>query len=724
MMDATTRNIKKQTTTQNQQQQTLMKMATMSQLMEPHTIFISREWHEVDDDSSKCNGMKTLMPLPKRRTGGPSKKKYVKRADSQKNNNSSNDNSSNSSSNSSEDMKERINKKRFFSDALDTKGGAFTSRGNFDRLKKKSLKTNKKSNGKNTTVEKVFNTLTEKLIHCLSNQTHKCDVCSDIVKRHVATWSCSNCFNVFHLGCIRKLATDSIKEKKEWKCPTCVQSSTTIPNTYYCFCHKHVDPHHDMFLTPHGCGEECGKKRADPKCPHACSISCHPGPCPECVGTRDEQCYCGKETLQVYCAEVGTKGVSCKQVCGKLLGCGRHTCQDICHSGDCSPCIQVYEQSCFCGKVHKTKLCEPCNEEGKDVETGMIKTFACEHSCPLVLPCGHKCDRMCHSGKCIDKKLAWGSVLDISDDVDEYVKMHGCFQQCRNKLSCGHYCKKKCHPQQSCSEVQSECTEKLKVTCPCGRLNGKMACSQLHQILNERFPDGSVDARSNPAVLDCDKKCLVLKRIQEFEATEVDFEKQKLPYYSQFIQDFAKKDPDLIKTVEEGLDYLLYNDSEEEKSHEFPAMGKLKRRVVYELAEKYGFSARAVNAEPHRSVTVTRTKTASRPLLLLSNILNSTDRAKELLSKVQAIEEAQQLELEKEALEIQKRREAKAQEKLQQKSRDWGADDETIVVAKVDTEFNISDFRHAQKTKSAPSSGLSQQKKDDNIWSALNEADQ
>lgn len=88
---------------------------------------------------------------------------------------------------------------------------------------------------------------------------------------------------------------------------------------------------------------------------------CHPGPCPPCGGLGPSQyCHCGNESYQQRCADTDftfQTGKSCNQVCGELLGCGKHSCTSVCHSGLCPPCEEEQFQKCYCGKHERQARC-------------------------------------------------------------------------------------------------------------------------------------------------------------------------------------------------------------------------------------------------------------------------------------------------------------------------------------------------------------------------------
>ncbi|GJR48917.1 NF-X1-type zinc finger protein NFXL1 [Tanacetum coccineum] len=98
------------------------------------------------------------------------------------------------------------------------------------------------------------------------------------------------------------------------------------------------DPPSDLYLTPHSCGEPCGRQlnkdhhvgnhddndRDDGHCRHHCVIQCHPGPCQPCKAFAPPMiCPCGH-------ANVENDGIfSCNSSCGKPLGCGNHVCRNM-----------------------------------------------------------------------------------------------------------------------------------------------------------------------------------------------------------------------------------------------------------------------------------------------------------------------------------------------------------------------------------------------------------
>jgi transcriptional repressor NF-X1 len=99
-------------------------------------------------------------------------------------------------------------------------------------------------------------------------------------------------------------------------------------------------------------------------CGHPCPLACHPGPCPPCQVTTQSECYCPKKTLLAFRCGVDRGGpkrngrdLTCGSVCGRTLGCRKHTCERVCHDGDCDACAIREVARCLCGKAEKEVSC-------------------------------------------------------------------------------------------------------------------------------------------------------------------------------------------------------------------------------------------------------------------------------------------------------------------------------------------------------------------------------
>ncbi|KAI3976464.1 hypothetical protein MKX01_008322 [Papaver californicum] len=361
----------------------------------------------------------------------------------------------------------------------------------------------------------------------LTKGTVECMICYDMVRRSAPIWSCSSCYSIFHMNCIKKWArapssVDLSAEKNQglnWRCPGCqsVQLLTSKEIRYLCFCGKRPEPPSDLYLTPHSCGEHCGKPLErqmqngdddDDRCPHVCVLQCHPGPCPPCKAFAPaRRCPCGKKMITTRCSD--RKSVlTCGQLCNKVLECGRHSCKKICHTGPCERCEVPMDASCFCKKKKEVVLCGEMAMKGELIGGGGV--FSCNSICLKTFGCGnHTCGEVCHPGQCGECELMPGIIKSCPCGKTRLQKeresclspIPTCSNTCDKTLPCQiHRCKEMCHVgdcspcvvtvNQKCrcgsSSRFAECYKTMKekdtFTCekPCGRKKncGRHRCSE------------------------------------------------------------------------------------------------------------------------------------------------------------------------------------------------------------------------------------------------------
>ncbi|PIK49598.1 putative transcriptional repressor NF-X1-like [Apostichopus japonicus] len=182
---------------------------------------------------------------------------------------------------------------------------------------------------------------------------------------------------------------------------------------------------------------------------HNCSKMCHHGACGACPLTPENvsHCPCGKTPLAELKGNDRDKCIdpipTCEEVCGKRLGCGGednpHTCQRVCHEGNCAPCNKTTLAKCACGHRYVDASCIDVLNSDKG-----YKLPSCDRKCTKRKHCGkHKCNRKC----CTDLN-------------------HICDQVCGRKLNCGvHFCEEFCHIG-DCTRCLEASFEEL--TCHCG----------------------------------------------------------------------------------------------------------------------------------------------------------------------------------------------------------------------------------------------------------------
>ncbi|KAF9332839.1 FKBP12-associated protein [Linnemannia elongata] len=367
--------------------------------------------------------------------------------------------------------------------------------------------------------------LLEALTVGLTNSTYDCMVCWDVIRPAHRIWNCQVCWAAFHLDCLstwaKKSSEETSAQSSGWRCPGCQNTQVSLPSEYQCFCGKVSDPDYNRYFTPHSCGELCGRKR---ECPHPCNIPCHPGPCPPCGGLGPVQsCHCGNESFQLRCVDTDftfQTGKSCDQVCGELLGCGKHSCSSVCHSGLCAPCEEEQEQLCYCGKHTRTARCG----EGKPKTTiadGEIQIgyYECREACDRLLACGHHtCTKTCHphdqepgpcsampnlvktcpcGSKSVDSLLGGKYRTSCQDAIPL------CGSTCNKFLDCGHACQQKCH-----LGPCAPCKQTVSVDCRCGSTHVNRICS-----------DMGLYSASGDIVPTCSKPCRGLRSCGKHQCT-------------------------------------------------------------------------------------------------------------------------------------------------------------------------------------------------------------
>ncbi|VFQ82877.1 unnamed protein product [Cuscuta campestris] len=382
---------------------------------------------------------------------------------------------------------------------------------------------------KGPTLPQLVQEIQEKLL----KGTVECMICYDMVRRSAAIWSCSSCFSIFHLSCTKKWAraptsSDLTAEKNQglnWRCPGCqhVQLTSSKDIRYMCFCGKRQDPPSDMYLTPHSCGEACGKPlekvvpgsglSQEDHCPHHCVLQCHPGPCPPCKAfAPPRSCPCGRKMITTRCSD--RKSVlTCGQHCNKLLGCGRHRCEKICHVGLCDHCPVLLNASCFCKKNTELIHCGDITLKGEiNLESGV---FSCNSHCQKKLSCGnHVCHEICHPGPCGDCALLPINVKTCCCGKTSLTEMRNscldpiptCSQFCNKTLHCGvHPCEKVCH-----SGNCAPCPVPVTQRCRCGSTSRTVECYKVFVEDDEFTCDRPCGQKKSCGRHRCSERCCPL----------------------------------------------------------------------------------------------------------------------------------------------------------------------------------------------------------------------
>ncbi|KAF5336563.1 hypothetical protein D9611_006507 [Ephemerocybe angulata] len=186
------------------------------------------------------------------------------------------------------------------------------------------------------------------------------------------------------LVCAKMLSCGNHRcEERDHKgpCPPCLRSSF---EEMFCPCGRTVLEPPVPCGTRIQCNYPCPRPSppcGHPKTPHACHDDSLP--CPPCPHLTTKQCACGKKEISNVKCSLEKDKVSCGTVCGKLMSCGFHHCESLCHGGDCGTCTAP------CGKARK--LCfpnhHPCTRPCH-APSACPETEPCEAIITITCPCG------------------------------------------------------------------------------------------------------------------------------------------------------------------------------------------------------------------------------------------------------------------------------------------------------------------------------------------------
>ncbi|KXT06317.1 hypothetical protein AC578_9199 [Pseudocercospora eumusae] len=328
----------------------------------------------------------------------------------------------------------------------------------------------------------------------------------------------------------------------------------------------------EAFEAEHICTRSCGRLL---KCGnHVCEELCHKGPCGSCREAIFEEiaCNCGRTVLEPP-LPCGTQPPPCRYTCERPKACGHPQVPHNCHQDDgpCPKCPFLVEKRCMCGKKSlKNQQCWL-----RDVSCGVV--------CGKKLKCGvHTCRKPCHrAGDCED---AGGQQ---------------CLQPCgKLKKICGHSDEAPCHAPYPCKE-EKPCQNKVFITCECQAQKQEMKCGA------SKSTEGNLNKS-----LACNDECARLERNRKLRAAlNIDQSAHvegldHIPYSNETLNIFAKQ----VKWAQtQEREFRVFAASEDEKRLRFKPMQPLQRSFIHSLAEDFGLDSDSIDPEPHRHVIVWKT---------------------------------------------------------------------------------------------------------------------
>jgi transcriptional repressor NF-X1 len=336
--------------------------------------------------------------------------------------------------------------------------------------------------------------------------------------------------------------------------------------------HSAPRPVDDGFEAEHICTRQCGRLL---KCgTHICEELCHKGPCGSCrEAIFDEiSCRCGRTTLHPP-LPCGTKSPPCRYACERAKACGHPQVPHNCHQDDeaCPKCPFLMEKRCMCGK--KTLKNQQC----------WLQDVRCGDVCGHKLRCGsHFCRKPCHRpGECED------------------ANGQACQQQCgKPKKTCGHPDENMCHAPFPCKE-EKPCQSKIFITCDCQAQKQEMKCNASKD--NEGNNGRSLACNDECARLERNRKLAVALNIDKSLHTEGG---DHIPYSTETLNLFGES-PKWAQMQER--EFRVFATSDDEKRLRFKPMKSRERVFIHHLAEDFGMDSESMDPEPHRHVMVWKT---------------------------------------------------------------------------------------------------------------------
>ncbi|KAJ7336336.1 hypothetical protein DFH08DRAFT_925596 [Mycena albidolilacea] len=455
------------------------------------------------------------------------------------------------------------------------------------------------------------------------------------------------------------------------------------------------------------CGARCGTVLP---CGHACAAACHEGGCPPCTERVVRPCRCGGSTRAVVCAaasaekgevlcektckalracgrhqclrvccplasvaalQLKNKGKKrnnnagageeegigeergglheCDLVCGKVLGCGEHRCEERDHKGPCGGCLRsgFEEVVCPCGltvleppipcgtRIHCTYPCprpppacghprtpHTCHDDdvgcppcpflavkrcmcGKK-EVGNVRCaqerVGCGAVCGKLMACGwHRCERVCHPA---DAEGGCGPCAAV------------CGKSRKACLPLSHPCTQPCHAPAGCDE-SAPCSAVVTVSCACGRIRQPVSCGRAAGSAG----NGNGNQKQQPK---CTNECLVAKRNARLadalgitQESREQREREAVVWPDDALA-FGRANAKFVAVVEKAFAEFVAG---EKKMQVLPHMPAERRKFVHDVAAVYRMDTQMVDQEPHRSVQLLRRFDTKVPAPLLSAAL-------------------------------------------------------------------------------------------------------
>ncbi|TDL15940.1 hypothetical protein BD410DRAFT_79701 [Rickenella mellea] len=334
----------------------------------------------------------------------------------------------------------------------------------------------------------------------------------------------------------------------------------------------------------HVCDIVCGRMLACGN--HRCEERDHKGPCMPCLQSSFEEiiCPCGRTILDppIPC---GTQ-IHCPYPCARPPPpCGHPSATHSCHADDtpCPPCAFLTSKKCACGKgVVNNVRCS-------------LERVSCGAKCGKLASCGfHRCARPCHGDDCGPCTAPCGKPRKLC-------------------LPAMHPCTLSCHAPASCDE-STPCTATITISCACNRIQQQVACGR-----HSGQPDKQ--QQQSGAQLKCTNECAIAKRNARLadalgiSSAVRDREGSKPVVWADELVAFARANAKFCTLAERTFSDFV---TSEKKAQVLPYMPETRRKFVHDLASVYRMDTALVDQEPRRSIQIIRRIDTRIPTPLLS----------------------------------------------------------------------------------------------------------
>lgn len=266
---------------------------------------------------------------------------------------------------------------------------------------------------------------------------------------------------------------------------------------------------------------------------------------------------------------------SCGTPCKKLLRCGQHHCNRLCHAGKCV---------------------RPVRNPAAGVRQGWSLN-------PLL-----------HSAQSEQKESeASGSDASDADDGDSGA-VRSCHQKCGlARPDCSHPCQAICHPNDPCP-TDVTCREQVRIYCACKRLSKVVTCGS----------GGSGESHDGvDRVLECTQQCEVESRNARLrDALNVSAERgaRQIPFPTELLSLICEHDLfERVLNFEKQLAEFLSSSYAQTKT--LPPMPHRQRWLLHTMAQFYNMESESFDQEPRRSVRLVKTERTQPPTMKLTDAI-------------------------------------------------------------------------------------------------------